>query len=507
MNNKRLASNMIVNIIAFGINILVSFLLSPYIVSALGSEAYGFISLINNFISMSQVVTIAFNSMGARFITIAIHQNNEKKAQQYFSSLFFANLIIGIVILGIFGIVSLNVEKIFDVPFHLIHDIKKAFIISGIAFSVALTFSVLSVSTYAMNRLDLSALRDMTKQIVRASAILFLFIVFNPSVTLVSIASVIMEIYCVVVNFKVTKKIFPGYKIKASNFSFQAIKDLVSSGIWNSVDRLSYVLIGDLDLMVANIFISATIMGTLSISKTIPAAVNQLVNTVVAIFIPTFTIKYAQSDIEGLLKELKKAVKVVSVFIAPVLCFLLAFGMDFYRLWQPTQDPTILQTLSILAILPIYFTLGMKSINNIFTVTNKLFLPTMVSLVSAILTIIVEFILLKSTSLGVYAIAATSSVFMIIRCLTFIPIYAAKCLQVKWYTFYPNIIKEFIVILISAILTMGFSKLVIVTSWIELILFGILTYIFVVIINLVFNFRHEDYIMVISKIKNKLSSK
>ena len=84
LNNKRLASNMIANLIAFAVNMLVSFFFSPYIVGKLGSEAYGFVSLINNMVSMSQIATIAFNSMGARFITIAIHKGEEEKAQNIF---------------------------------------------------------------------------------------------------------------------------------------------------------------------------------------------------------------------------------------------------------------------------------------------------------------------------------------------------------------------------------------------------------------------------------------
>ena len=49
--NKKLIINLLSSIIAFGINLIIGFYLSPYIVKNLGVEANGFISLANNFIT------------------------------------------------------------------------------------------------------------------------------------------------------------------------------------------------------------------------------------------------------------------------------------------------------------------------------------------------------------------------------------------------------------------------------------------------------------------------
>ena len=503
MTNKRLASNMIANLVAFAVNMLVSFFLSPYIVGRLGSEAYGFVSLINNMVSMSQIATIAFNSMGARFITIAIHKGEEEKAQKYFSSLFYANLCVSGLILTVFTVIAIKVNSIFDVPPFLVSDVRNSFIVMAISFSLSLIFSVYSVATYAANRLDLSAWRDMVKQLIRAFAIFLLFALFNANIVFVAVGSLVMEIYFLIVNRRLMRRLFPAYRVKRSYFSFSALKELTLSGMWNSIGRLSYVLLNDLDLMVANLFISASAMGVLSIAKTVPAAITSLVVTIVSIFVPTFTICYAKNDISSLLGEIKKAIRVIGVLIAPILCFLVAFGKDFYLLWQPTQDATQLQILSVLTILPVYFTLGMKSVNNVFSVTNKLILPTISTLTTSVITIAVEFALLKFTNLGLWAIAGTSSVCMLIRELTFIPLYAAKCLKVKWYTFYPQMLKEFLVVAVSIVVSLLMRRLFVVDSWFTLIVFGGITMIAIIVMNAALAFKKEDYQMLFEKIKKK----
>ena len=77
-NNKQLATNLIANIISFGVSFGISFFLSPYIISNVGKEAHGFVSLANDFVNYIALFTIALNSMASRFITIKIHKNDWK---------------------------------------------------------------------------------------------------------------------------------------------------------------------------------------------------------------------------------------------------------------------------------------------------------------------------------------------------------------------------------------------------------------------------------------------
>ena len=83
MKNRQLVINMIANIVAFTINIGISLFLTPYLVNSVGSEAYGFIPLANDFVNYISIITAALNSMASRFVSIEINSNNIKKANEY----------------------------------------------------------------------------------------------------------------------------------------------------------------------------------------------------------------------------------------------------------------------------------------------------------------------------------------------------------------------------------------------------------------------------------------
>ena len=97
--NKQLFINLISQIIAFAVNLSINFFVTPYIVEQLGSEAYGFIGLANNFVNYASIVTIALNSMLGRFVTINFHQGNIKKANMYYNSVLLANVILSVIML------------------------------------------------------------------------------------------------------------------------------------------------------------------------------------------------------------------------------------------------------------------------------------------------------------------------------------------------------------------------------------------------------------------------
>ena len=89
--NRQLTINMAANFINFGISLCISFFLSPYIVRTIGVEANGFITLANNFVSYTSLITIALNSMIGRFVTISLTEKKTDDANRYFTSALFAN--------------------------------------------------------------------------------------------------------------------------------------------------------------------------------------------------------------------------------------------------------------------------------------------------------------------------------------------------------------------------------------------------------------------------------
>lgn len=473
--SKQTVLNMIGSVMTYVISMLISFFLSPYIVKNIGVDANGFITLANNFLGYISLASIALNTLGSRFVTISIYEKDNDKSNRYFSSIFYANLFLSIGLTIIYSLIIIFLDDLIDVSAVLLPDVRLLF---GVLFvnSVSNTIgSVFSVATFATNKLYLNSIATIITNLVRVTVLIVLFALFQPKLYYVGVSTFCSSFLLVVINFFFTKKLLPQIKINHKCFEIKKVKELVSGGIWASVNRLGTILLSDLDLLISNIFIDSIAMGVLSVSKTVPSAINSVVGSIVSVFSPNYTILYAQKKYKELIVNIKQSIKIMSILTNLPVIVLIICGEQFYRLWQPTQDAHELYILSILSIACVIISGGINCIYNIFTVVNKLRLNAVVVIISGLISTGIVFILLKTTDLGIYAIAGVSTVVSIIRNFAFTAPYGAKCLNIKWYSFYPEMIKSLIFVLISVFVSYFPSKVIKGDNWISLILLGIIT--------------------------------
>lgn len=474
-NKKQMAVNMFASMLTYAISMLISFFLSPYIVKNIGVDANGFIGLANNFVSYASLITIALNALASRFITINIYQNNYDNANRYFSSVFYSNTFLSLILALIGSVIVIFLNRFIDVSDALLPDVRLLFAFLFLDCIMSTISSVFGVATFARNKLYLNSLRTIEANILRVLCIVILFSCFEPRLFYIGIASVVQVIYCLVLNVIYTKRLLPEIKLSRHSFHFRMVKELVSGGVWSLFNRLGQILLDGLDLLITNVFINANSMGILSLSKTIPTAINGIVSATVSIFSPNYTILYAQGKKDELLRSIKQSMKIMGVITNIPVIILVICGKEFYALWQPTVDSDVLYKLSLLGCVCIIFSGGINCIYNIFTVVNKLKANSIVVILSGLVSALIVYILLRTTSLGVYAVAGVSSTISILRNLFFTAPYGAKCLKLKWYTFYPDIARPVIYVIATCVLCALTISNLEANSWLLLILKGCLT--------------------------------
>lgn len=503
--NKILLINLIASIVSLAVQMGISLILTPILVEKLGDEAYGFIGLANNFVSYATIVTVALNSMASRFITIAIHRGEEKKANEYFSSVFISNVVMSIVILILLVLMILNLNKILNIPEYLNTDVRITFILVFINFIITLLSTVFNIATFVKNKIYLSSIQQIIGYVLKIVAILVLFGLLQPKIYFISISAIVYTAYVMIANVYLTKKLAPELKIKIGNFKISAVIELIKSGLWNSLNSLSTMLLSGLDLLIANLFIDSTAMGTLSIAKTIPTAVLTLLGTLSNVFLPQFTILYSKNKINELINETKFSIKVMSLIMIVPLAGFIVFGTEFFALWLPSktsEEIMQIQILSILTLLPNLVSSYIYTLYGINTVTNKLKVPVMVTFVLGIISVIVTYILVQTTNLGVYAIAGVSSIILVIRILTFVPMYAAHNLKVKKGIFYGTLFRALatsaFIMVIFAIININFA----ISSWTKLIICAVIAGIIGYIVSFICLLNKEEK----EKVKQKILS-
>lgn len=269
-NKKATLVNIFAALITLGVQMFISFWLSPFVVGKLGEEAYGFINLANNFVSYASLVAIAINSMACRYISVSYNSNRIEEAKSYFCSVFIANCFL----YGIIVVLSIlfigKIELIISISPELVLQVKLTFLLSFLNMGASLIGTVYTAAAFSTNQMQYSSLVQIVSNIVKSVLVFALFSILPPKVYYLSMATLIAGIVTFVGNYFVTKKLFKDFGIEKRLFNFEKLMTLLKSGFWVLISNISNLLLNGLDLLFSNWFISSVMMGRLSLAKQIP---------------------------------------------------------------------------------------------------------------------------------------------------------------------------------------------------------------------------------------------
>lgn len=483
--------NILTNLTSFVITFGISFYITPYVTKNVGMEAYGLIGLANNFTSYITIATAALNSMASRFIILQFHKNNENEARNYFNSALFANIIFASISMMGCAVFVPMIDKVLNISSGLVSDAKVTFFLVFLNFALSLCFSVFSVGYYATNKLYIGAWRTIQSDIVRVILLVLIFnfigvkIQYTVAATLVS--SLIASLYAI----WFTKKNMNGLVISVRFFKLKYILEMVKGGIWNSISKLSQVLLNGLDLVITNLFIGGSILGNVSVAKTFSGIIISVIASVSDVFLPKFLKAYAKTK-EALFEEFFKSTRILSFFSCLVISLFIVYCADFYKIWLPGEDWALLRNLSTISLVSIAISGPLYSMFSIYTVVNKVRPQAMSTLIMSIISTATVFILLKTTNLGVYAIVCTSAVYGAIKNMTYNMYCLRKYIGLDIRKCYFIVARNTLTMVLIIIASYWFKKIITINNFATLICNGLFGACIACIIYFIFGIGFKD---------------
>ena len=506
MDKRRFIINLSANILSAISGILVSFLLTPFIVKELGKEAYGFYPLASNFTVYVGILTTAVNSMFGRYILISYENKENHVINEYYSTVFLTNLLFSIAIgLGSFMFLYF-INDFLDIPINLRKDVGLLFLFTFISVIITLLGSVFSIVGFVLNRLEINAIRKIIGDTINIFLLLFLFFHFVPKIYFLGISGMVMSVYLLISNSIITKKLLPNVSIKISLFRKELLFILIGAGIWNSIMGFSDAIFFQLDLLIANTKLGATEMGELALTKQFPALISMLASVIIPVFIPTFIKNFAHNDEQEFKKNINFSFKFSSVALLIPLGFIMVYANVFYTLWTPNENSSKLALLLILSLSKYIVQLTIEPIFSIYITLNKIKVPALWAVFTAILNLVLVLLLLKYTSWGIFAIPIAALIIGNFSHLTFSPLYAAKILNYSPWVFYKIIIQGLFVLGITVVVSyIGKSILTSHYNWLSLSLTAIACGLIALFFSFLIVFSKEQLKSVVSLIQSKIS--
>lgn len=485
MSKKQISWNIVANFLAFLIGLGINFFLTPYITESVGAAAYGFVPMSEYLASYMTVFTTAFSSMGNRFLTVSMERGEKKETIEYFNTLFFENL--GLSLLsGIVFIVAFQLLPHFlKIPVELVSDVKLLIALSFLSVTIGIGTATFSSATFCLNRLDVKSMIKICGTVLRCVFLFVCYYFFPAKVLYLGLSNLALTLLDAVWNLIFFKKKMKDIPIRVTHFRFDKMKMLFRSGVWYSIDQLGYIMMVCLDLVIANVMIGAEQSGVLSIAKLVPNLLFSVVSIIVTSFAPQMVMDYATDEgKKRLLSTLDDSAKISGFFtIIPVAGFL-AYGYDFFRIWVPGQDASLLIVLAILTMAGDAISYPIKAFDNLFVAANRVRPSAIASLTCGALNLLSMIVLLKTTSWGLFVVAGTSTVLLIGKDTLFKIPYLSKLLGVSPMRLWKYIFKYLLCGAFLIAFSLALKCLLPVTGWLMLIIDAVIT----ALVSATFNF-------------------
>lgn len=469
-SRKDISLTLALSIIAMGINYIIMFILTPYITEHIGTEAYGFVTLAKTISNYGIIITSCLNAFSARFITIAYHEKTIDKANKYFSSVIIANTMLLFFVI-IFDVLFVwKIQYFVSIPEEMLHDVRVLFFLDIVNYMLLALGNSFNAYAYIKNKLDRIHIIRIFSYLSEAIVLYFLFSNFTGRIYYVGIALLISTCVLFALSVLFSKRYAPELKVKKKYFSLNAVKDLVLSGIWNSINNIGNLLNSGLDLWVSNLMLSPLAMGELSIVKTVSTIFTTIAQLLCGPFHPQLLHYYSLKDTSAVINVFNKQIRFSGYVVCVITAFFTIFGKSYFHLWTGNQNIDLLYGIGVVTVLGFIFEGIAYPLFYTYTLTLKNRVPCIVTIISGLLNVFGMYVLIKYTSVGLYGVVGTTSVLGFGTYFIFTPLYAAHCLAAKWHSYYPSMIRVLIstgiVCMITYILPfVGLSK-----NWLELII-------------------------------------
>ncbi|WP_270761461.1 lipopolysaccharide biosynthesis protein [Gemmiger qucibialis] len=285
-----------------------------------------------------------------------------------------------------------------------------------------------------------------------------------------------------------------------------SVKELVSSGIWNSINNLGNVLNSGLDLIITNLMLTATAMGQISVAKNLATICYTLVGTIANAFKPLQTRYYAEGNTELLVSSLKRSMKITGLVCGLLIAGFFSYGTPFLRLWlTDSQNISLIFKISMIVLFSDIVIGVVNPLYYVYTLTNKLRLPCYITLAMGTANVIGMYVLIKYTSLGEYAVVLTTMVLNLIHLID-APIYSAYCLKIKISTFYPVILRHLIACVVNVILIRVLAGVLPdPSSWLILCVDCLIVGVCALLVEFIVLFDRNEISEFARKVKNKIA--
>jgi O-antigen/teichoic acid export membrane protein len=442
--------NIITNGFVFVVNTVVSFWFTPYLKNNLGIEVYGLIPLATSVTGYLGIITQSINSSVARYLTIELRSHNDEEANRIFNTAFFGILFVLTLAVPLGAALIFLSPRIFDIPLNQERGVQVLFLGTVLAFMITAITSNFSIASYARNRFDLINLVSLSSRLAQVAIVAGLFALTNPSLYIVAGGIAAAAAIGLAGDYYFWRKLLPQLRFNYKLFTKSLLRQLMGTSTWLLINRMGALLFLNIEMIVANKTLTLEMAGMYAALITVPANLRGMGTIIGGVWGPTFLSKYSRNDFMGIDRTAKLSMKLIGLAMALPVGFLIGAAQPFLTAWLGPEFEAVTWVM-IVMIAHLSLNLAVTPLFGVQVSINKVKAPAQATLLMGVINVLL--LVVFSRLWGPLGIALGGGVMLSAKNLFFTPIYTARALGLPWWNYFPTLLPNVLVMLLTAGIT------------------------------------------------------
>ena len=431
IKNNKLRLNIVFNFLLKGFSIVINFLTIPLMLNYLNSEEYGLWILILSITNWIYTFDIGIGNGLKNKIAQYLNLKNYDKIKKYIITRYFFVTILSLIIFCLiyisFKILNLNI--LLKVNFFNRNELLFLMIINVGFVCFNFILSLCNNIFIGSQKMYLSGLNNVLSQILNFIFIGVLYLKKEKSIFYLSISygiSIsISHIIFTIFYFNKNKILIP----KISDVSLDKLHGILNIGGKIFVIQIAGLIIFSTDNFIITNFLGPEMITEYSVVYKFFSIPFIAINLILGPVWPEATKEYYDRNYEWF-KNILKKLKKVFILLVLIILLMICIGKKFIFIWTTYKiDPSIL--LIIITSISVMLTCYSHMYATILTGINEINFLMALSIVQAIMNILLSYIFIKYTALGVNGVILATCFCMITNIFTLPKVLKNKLEKIK----------------------------------------------------------------------------
>ena len=329
---QTLIRNSIFRNVQFFIMVIVTFLMTPFIVQSLGDRYYGFWTLVGTFMGYYGLLDLGLSSAVARYVSQALGKDDFKSMSAIastsfglFTAISALALLVTLIVVSACPLFIKNPEEV--------ALFRKVFLLMGMTVAIGFPFRVFGGILTSFLRHDLIALISITRTI-SANVAIYYFLSQGHGILSLVIINCLASMFEYFSTYLLCRAKFPLVEAGLKHFDRSRIRELFTYSGKTLVIQIADLLRFRVDALVIAIFLNVSLVTYYSIGSKLIDYFGWFMVSTIGFVGPLFSQYEGRGDFETLRKrflDITKISTVLSVFIGMSIIF---YGKPFIARWM-----------------------------------------------------------------------------------------------------------------------------------------------------------------------------